>query len=294
MNQFTSCHCCGAKSSLWLSTKDRNRNISDEEFGYYRCVNCGLVFIDPIPEALSQYYEGGYQRIPESIDQLRELASKERYRLAPILDKCGGDLLEIGPWIGIFSINAKDAGFNVDVIEMNAEASNFLRDVVGIKVTNTNDPCSALINADKRYDVIALWHSLEHLPKPWEVLEAAAKRLKPGGKLLIAIPNIDSWQAIIMQKYWWHLDAPRHLYFWPPNDLERLVNQLGLITEKLETNDRLSDLLSVGAWQHFFEKVIKVKYIRGAFVGLGAPILAKFSQKTGRGAGLTATFRAPV
>jgi SAM-dependent methyltransferase len=277
---------------LWSTAKD-NRRVSGQDFGYYRCGGCGLVFIDPLPTDLETFYEGGYQPVPESIDELRKIARKERYRLLPIMEKAGGDLLEIGPWIGLFSINAKDAGFKVDAIEMSREASDFLQEKVGINVTSTNDVRAALAATEKRYDVITLWHSLEHLIEPWAVLEIAAKRLKPGGILLVAIPNIASAQAETLRGRWLHLDAPRHLYFWPPNDLARLVSRFGLEAIDVTTKDYLSVVLSRSAWEFFFwAQLRKIKYVRTVVPKILAPIASLFTQRRG-GAGVTAVFRAP-
>ena len=250
------------------------------------------MYVDPIPAQLEAYYAGGYQTIPESVEQLRSLAKLEQYRLIPILGKAGGDLLEIGPWIGIFSINAKDAGFKVDAIEMSAEATAFLRTHVGISVINTHDPAAALRDG-KCYDVIALWHSLEHLPEPWKVIEAASRRLKPDGVLLIAIPNIASLQSKLLKSKWFHLDAPRHLYFWAPMDLERLVNRFGLKTVKIDTNDELSVELSHVAWFNYFSRAIRVPKLRGGIARMLTPVANALTQRKGQGAGLTATFRLP-
>ncbi len=265
--------------------------LSNEEFAYYRCASCGLVFVDPMPDDLEHYYQGGYQPIPKSLDELRTLAAKEKYRLAPVMEKAGGDLLEIGPWIGVFSINAKDAGFKVDAIEMSSDATIFLREKVGISVTNTSNPTQALLASDKTYDVIALWHSLEHLPAPWAVLEAASKRLKAGGILLIAIPDIDSTQARTLGARWLHLDAPRHLYFWGPRDLARLVQRFGLSTLSLDTDDYLSHVLGRDAREAQIRSFVRVKYLRGVAAKLFTPLVNLIGG--GETAGLTATFRAP-
>jgi SAM-dependent methyltransferase len=292
MKSITHCPCCAAAATPWASARD-NRSISCESFDYYRCSGCGLVFIDPVPADLTPFYEGGYQPIPSSLAELRKLAAQERYRLAPIASKSGGDLLEIGPWIGLFAINAKDAGFNVDVIEMSPAAAQFLRDVVGIGVTQTDDVKAALLATDKQYDVIALWHSLEHLEEPWSVLAVAARRLKPDGILLVAIPNIAGAQSRWLGARWLHLDAPRHLYFWPPNDLATLMNRLGLETVDLDTTDHLSAVLSRNAWEfYFWSKLKRIRYVRTVVAKILAPLFSLLTQRRGRGAGITATFRA--
>ena len=292
MSEQISCPFCGSPALPYLSSKDRNRHLSPDEYAYFRCESCDLVFLQPIPDNLKPHYEGGYQPIPGSLEELRKMAAPERYRLEPILEKAGGDLLEIGPWIGLFSINAKDAGFRVDAIEMSAEAAAFLRDVVGVSVVHTNDPAAALA-APKRYDVIVLWHSLEHLQEPWKVLEAAAKRLKQGGILLVAIPNIDGTQARFLGERWLHLDAPRHLYFWSPRGLAKLMQGFGLETLRLDTDDLLSQVLERDAWWDYVRKIVRVPVLRGGAALCVAPILHAATHRAGRGAGLTATFRAP-
>jgi 2-polyprenyl-3-methyl-5-hydroxy-6-metoxy-1,4-benzoquinol methylase len=291
LKNLTDCPCCASRATLWTVSSDRNRGITDEQFGYYHCSNCGLVFIDPVPAQLERYYSGGYQPIPKSVTELRRLAARETYRLKPLAG-LSGDLLEVGPWIGIFSINAQDAGFKVDAIEMSADASKFLTEKLGIAVTNTNDPLTALREGTKRYDVIAMWHSLEHLPNPWAILEAAANRLKPGGTLLVAIPNIGGWQAQTMRDKWRHLDAPRHLYFWAPNDLARLVNHFGLETVQLETEDKLSGVLARDALEHYIRSLVRIPLVRSVVAKLIAPIVEPFIKGRGPGAGITATFRA--
>jgi SAM-dependent methyltransferase len=252
-----------------------------------------LVFLDPLPADLSRFYAGGYQPIPASVKELRAMAAPERYRLEPVQDKAGGELLEIGPWIGLFSINAKDAGFNVSAIEMSAPATDFLVNIAGIPTVNSDDSAAALLSSAKRYDVIALWHSLEHLPRPWEVLAAASQRLKPGGRLLVAIPNIDSWQARVLGSRWLHLDAPRHLYFWSPDDLAKLIQGFGLQALKLDTHDRLSDQLARNAWEWHVREAVRVPIVRGVTAKLSAAMITWLTPNARRGAGLTAIFQAP-
>jgi SAM-dependent methyltransferase len=287
-----SCPYCASRALPFLASEDRNRHLSADEYTYYRCGNCELVFLQPIPAILEHFYQGGYQPIPASLEELRKMAAPERYRLEPILEKAGGDLLEIGPWIGLFSINAQDAGFKVDAIEMSAVAAAFLRDVVGLSVVNSNDPAASLL-APKRYDVIVLWHSFEHLGQPWKVLEAASQRLKKGGILLVSIPNIDGVQARLLGKRWLHLDAPRHLYFWPPRALSKLTQSFGLKTIKLDTDDRLSWILARDAWADHVRRIVRIPVLRGVAALILAPILNVITHRSGRGAGLTATFRAP-
>ncbi len=185
------CPYCFCNSLPFVSSTDKNRHTTASVFGYYQCHDCGLVFMDGIPSDLAHFYEGGYQPMPASLSELRKLAACERYRMNSILKyKKGGKLLEIGPWVGIFSCNAKDAGFQVTAIEMDQNCVDFLTNTVKIEAFQSSDPAGSLSKLDEKFDVIALWHSLEHLREPWLVIQQAAKRLAPHGILLVAIPNM--------------------------------------------------------------------------------------------------------
>ncbi len=290
-----SCPYCHHPSGVLVSATDRNRNTTDTTFHYYQCGGCGLVFMDPIPADLVPFYEGGYQTIPASLSALREIAARERYRMESILKyKKSGKMLEIGPWMGIFSCNAKDAGFDVSAIEMDQSCVDFLNDTVGIKAQQSFDPAASIAKLGDQFDVIALWHTLEHLRSPWLVIEQAAKRLAPGGILVVAIPNIESYQFQTLKDRWRHLDAPRHLFFYPAQSLESLCRSFGLATLEMTTSDVLSDELSEDAWRHHANSIVSARY-PSALLARGFRYASRRKERTSRsGAGLTAIFRRPA
>jgi SAM-dependent methyltransferase len=275
------CPQCGSVGALFRSSGDINNATTNEIFYYYRCSGCDLIFMADIPADMAPFYRRGYQAIPADLRALRKLAARERYRLQELVKlKNQGRLLEIGPWIGIFSINAKDAGFEVDAIESDATCVDFLVKVAGITVFQSNDPATELAELPHRYDAVVLWHSLEHLPTPWRVIEQAAAALKPGGVLLIAIPNIDSYESQAMRENWVHLDAPRHLYFYAPAALTSLCRQFGLAPLHVSTTDRLSFMLGLQAWYRYLRRCRPFAYLR-ALCGL----------RHRPGSGLTAIFQ---
>jgi SAM-dependent methyltransferase len=246
----------------------------------------------PLPVDMRPFYEGGYQEIPNSLSALRVISKKENYRMEPILKyKTGGSLLEIGPWMGIFSCNAKDAGFDVTAIDIDQQCVDFLNDTVGVKAFQSADPAKTLADMTEKFDVIALWHSLEHLPRPWLVVQRAAERLNPGGLLVIAIPNIESLEFAKFREAWLHLDAPRHLYFYPEKSLVELCRERGLIKLESTTTDELSRILSLNAWWTWVSTKLPVKYVRRV-VGSLLYQLAR-NRRTGQysGSGLTAVFQ---
>ena len=73
------------------------------------------------------------------------------------------------------------------------------------------------------FDAITLHHVFEHLTEPKRYLEIICEILKPGGHLVISFPNIDSFQSRFFKGNWFHLDPPRHLFFFTPDDFKKQI-----------------------------------------------------------------------
>jgi SAM-dependent methyltransferase len=142
------------------------------------------------------------------------------------------------------------------------------------------------------FDVIALWHCLEHLAEPWRMIENAAKHLAPGGILLIAIPNIESLEFRLLKARWVNLDAPRHVTFYPREALIRLCEAAGLVTLQATTNDKLSDQFSTLTWHTFASTLVPpVFYLRGGMTRLLKGWANRKERGQESGSGLTAVFQ---
>lgn len=247
----------GQPARFLLSAGD-NRGLPGT-FHYWRAAN-GHVFLDPIPADLDAYYAEGYQPIPKDEAELAEAAKGDAYRLDPIRRlKPGGTFLEIGPWIGRVAYSAKQAGYAVSVLERDGDCVDLLRRC-GIDAIQSTDPAETLGTLGRTFDVIGLWHSIEHLPRPWEVIAAAAKALNPGGLLVVAAPNPDSAQFRLFGKHWVHLDAPRHIHLLPCSLIENIANYEGLETFEKTTTDELSWRLAKHGWD--FEISRRLRGIR--------------------------------
>lgn len=292
----TVCPYCHAKAKPFLSARDINRHITDEVFSYSQCFSCGLVFMDEIPKDMARYYSGGYQPVPASLEELRALANDEKYRLEPILrHKSGGKLLELGPWIGMFACNAKDAGFDVTVVDMSADCVNFLENVLSVRAFRSDEPAVTVANLDERFDVVVMWHCLEHFPRPWEVIQQITRVLQPGGVLLVALPNIESYECSVLKSQWTHIDAPRHLHFYPLTSLTALCEQNGLRCLEATTSDHLSQVLRRSSWRALGKSLAPwssfVGRVLSAVVGRLDGLLVGFSgRREGFGAGITAVY----
>ncbi len=288
------CPLCQKESQLYLRTMDYNRKISQEQFNYNFCPSCRLIFLSPIPEELGRYYTAEYYPVPRSYEQLEKEAEQDRYKIKIIQQFVSkGRLLEIGPSYGKFALLAKQAGFEVEVLERDKSCCNFLQDVVGIKAINSDNPAESLRNA-KPYDVIVLWHVLEHLPNPWKTLETLAGKLLPGSILVIATPNPDAIQFKTLGRFWTHIDAPRHLSLVPLSLLREKAQFLSLKIILSTTSDDGGLLLNAVGWKDSFANMGSRGFIRKRLRSVGrliSVVASPIERINGLGSAYTAVFQ---
>lgn len=115
---------------------------------------------------------------------------------------------------------AQQAGFKPTLLEMDENCCKFIREVLDLDVTQTNNPSEYLaancsINSDRKFNAICIWQVIEHIPAFWELLDGAADCLNNDGVLIVSTPNPTSYQALALGRRWPHIDAPRHLYLIP-------------------------------------------------------------------------------
>jgi SAM-dependent methyltransferase len=147
-----------------------------------------------------------------------------------------GRLIEIGAGTGAFATVAQSAGFEVSAIEMSERCCRYLSEREGIDAICSDRPLEAIASLPPAR-VVALWHVLEHLPNPAEVLARVAEKVEPGGVLALAVPNPRSLQFRVLRTRWVHLDAPRHLCLMGPGALIGRGRDLGMTRVALSTND---------------------------------------------------------
>lgn len=270
------CPLCGNEAPLRFRARDSNCKISDEVFNYFRCSSCGLIFLSPIPANLGKYYRSDYiaYSIPSSLEQLAAQAEKVRFRIE-LVQKfvSSGRLLEVGPSYGGFAFLAKHAGFEVEAIEMDDRCCRFLSDVVGVRTINDGDVNTALANSGQ-YNVVALWHVLEHLPNPWTTLDLLTKRLLPKSILVISTPNPDSLQFKLFGRFWVHVDAPRHLELIPAPLLIRFMQARELEPVLTTTTDEDGLALNQFGWCQSLRNLFSFKLVRYAMF-LSGHVLGK-------------------
>lgn len=284
---------CDGNETDWFHVGDRNRRIGTGKFRYLRCDHCSLIRLDNVPSNLGDYYPADYYALP-TVDQLAKIADADPFKIDVVKRFAKqGRLLEIGPAYGIFAFQAKQAGFQVDVIEMDARCCDYLNRVVGINALCSTAPHEA-ISALGAHDVIALWHVIEHLPDPWALLGSAANNLAPNGILILAAPNPDAWQFHVMGKEWPHLDAPRHLYLLPPQTLTEYVQTLGLELIHFTTTDSDARQWNRFGWQRLLMNHVRGKWLKHVAFVMGyalSLVLAPFESRDPKGSSYTLIFR---
>lgn len=230
------CPACGSRQfrSLFEAT-DRLYGTTEKAFLVVECSGCRLMRLYPwpAPEELRQYYPDNYwfAAEPSTAASLEETyrrfvlrdhvhfvrSALRRLPPGPVLDVgCGGALLgrllrESGhPCLGLdFSPQAASVAWH----------SNGVPVVVG---DFSNAPF-----APETFSAITMFHVLEHLYEPAAYLEAAARFLRPGGALIVQVPNAASWQFLLFGEAWNGMDVPRHLVNFRTRDLDALLGHCG-------------------------------------------------------------------
>lgn len=294
MSATTRCPNCNAQSDFLFRTKDYDYRTTSESFPYFRCRQCGLIFLFPIPEDLDKYYSNDYYDIPKSLADLRQIAENERYKLNIIQGfKQEGRFLEIGPSYGALSLLAKEAGFSVDALEMDPACCDFLQSLVGVRTIHSSDPLKTL-SLLGQYDVIALWHVIEHLDQPQAIVRAIAEHLAPGGIVALAAPNPDALQFKFWRGRWRHLQAPRHLTMIPIHLLGEWAESSGLTLKLITTTDQGSIGLNWLGWYRSAMNLSTWGPLRGILGILGRGVhklLIPIERHRQRGAAYTVVFQ---
>jgi SAM-dependent methyltransferase len=195
--------------------------------GLATCLRCRSATTHPHPSEaeLERAYAGWYRpaagRFTAGADRL---LAHSRSRLARRVDRLapGGPVLDVG------------AGEGTLVRALQARG----RSALGLERAGGGDSVLAaeLVDFDERpgeWAAVVFWHSLEHLPDPARALEQAGRLLAPGGLLIIAVPNLGSWQARLFGPRWFHLDLPRHQVHLQASALRRGVESRGLEVRRM-------------------------------------------------------------
>lgn len=231
------CPLCG-KSHFVKEMTCTDHYATGESFDLYRCQDCGFLFTQGVPtEAeIGRYYEspdyishsdtnkGLMNRIYHWVRRYMLGRKARLIRHSSRLNK--GALLDIGTGTGYFSHFMQQKGWTVSAIEKSPQAREFAREHFALDVKAPEELAGL---SDASFDVVTLWHvmeHLEHLNETWEILH---RILKERGILIIAVPNPTSYDAQKYREMWGAYDVPRHLWHFSPSILQRFGAKHGFI-----------------------------------------------------------------
>jgi SAM-dependent methyltransferase len=125
----------------------------------------------------------------------------------------------------------KQRGFRVMGLDFSSEAAAVAREENGVHVVVGSLENAAL--SDASFDIVTLFHVMEHVTNPRDVLKQVDRILRPGGSVILQVPNIDSWQFRIFGAKWYGLDIPRHLIDYSSDAILRLLSEAGFVVNRV-------------------------------------------------------------
>lgn len=285
------CPWCGsnkAQINLWL----KDEFLTKKDFHICECLNCGLLYTMPRPskEKIGAYYKSdeyySHQEnkkgfVPRLYEAIKKINLKHKFRLAS-RDLPVGRLLDIGCGVGDFLRVAENKGWQCTGVEPSEEAREIARQRIKGDLLYSEDLEQL---PDQSFDLITMWHVLEHVDDlKWQVAQLQ-RLIKPNGRIVIAVPNYRSYDGRFYNAYWAAYDVPRHLNHFNRTVLTKMFKTSGL---SLVCMDKL-------VWDAYYISFMSEQYkhhfmplVRGVFRGLVSNAKAR---RSGEWSSLVYVFR---
>lgn len=245
-------------------------------YSLYRCQECDLIFVYPLPSDLASIYRSGYFKKESSEDFAFGYTDydKDKEPMRPVFVSylkhfeslaTGRSLFDVGTATGFFLDLAKARGWNTAGVELSKFAGQEAarrghRMLIGNLLDHT---------FSEKYDVVTLWDVLEHVDRPNDYIRKVGGLLKPGGYVAINTPDVSSWWARLLGKRWHLMIPPEHLFYYSPKNLRRVLEQNGFRVikfKKIGKRFSLPYFFKTGyEWQKFFLWRLLWKYFDKGF-----------------------------
>ena len=236
MKTISQCIVCGSTQySPFLTCKDYT--VSKENFTIVSCNDCGFKFTNPRPDdaVLGNYYKA--EEYISHTNTKKGLVNKLYHlvRTRTLKKKLNlvrsyvsrGTILDYGCGTGMFLNVCKKAGWEAYGMEPDDEARKIASEA-NLNLFSDKARINTYIT-DKKFNVITLWHVLEHVTDMEETLSFFKSRLDKNGVLIIAVPNHVSFDASHYGEYWAAYDVPRHLHHFEKKTIRQLVEKKGFL-----------------------------------------------------------------
>ncbi len=249
----------------FLNCKDHL--VSDETYEIMLNEENEMLVTSPIPADLDKYYESeDYQSHHNQkktfLNFIYNTVKKRSFKRKESIFQNGTtqkSILDIGAGTGDFLEYCRDNKYSVTGTEP-SEAARKIAKQKGIDLYKSIEEI-----ADHKFDVITMWHVLEHVPNLFECLEQLKDMLKEKGKLIIAVPNFKSYDAEYYKEYWAAYDVPRHLWHFSQKSIRTLFDSVEMKVVKVHPLKYDSFYVSLLSEKH---KTGKSNYMKAFWVGL--------------------------
>lgn len=265
------CPWCGSENAqLHLELKDLF--LTQEPFKIFECKECGLLYTTPRPnkDEIGRYYKSeeyySHQEnkegfIPKVYEKVKSVNLKNKYGIATE-GKEKGKALDIGCGVGDFLHTMEQHGWDCTGVEPSEDAKAIAKKRIKGQLLSSEEQENLL---DSSFDLITMWHVLEHVDDIRWQIQQLHRLCKQGGRIIIALPNYKSYDGQYYKAEWAAYDVPRHLNHFNKETLIKILEESGLRhvkTEKL-------------VWDAYYISYMSEKYrkhsiplLRGAFRGL--------------------------
>jgi 2-polyprenyl-3-methyl-5-hydroxy-6-metoxy-1,4-benzoquinol methylase len=257
-----------SNKKFFLTVKDYS--VSKETFDLYYDQDLDMLITSPqpSPENLGRYYESNdYISHTDSKRSLFEkayhfvkgIALKNKLNLINYCSSAKGKLLDIGAGTGDFLLTAKNNGWNTIGVEPNQKAKSIAINK-GIQFSDSTQELES-----HSFDVITMWHVLEHVPNLEIQIKELKRLVKPNGTIIIAVPNYKSYDANYYGKFWAAFDVPIHFWHFSKKAIQLLFEKENLKLEKVLPMKFDSFYVSLLSEKY---KNGKMNYIKAFWIGL--------------------------
>jgi len=264
-----------SNKKLFLTVKDYS--VSKETFDLFYDETLDMLITHPQPslENLGKYYESedyishtdNKRSLFEKLYHfIKSIALKNKLNLINSLQSNKGQILDIGAGTGDFLSVAKNDGWQT----IGVEPSDRAKSIAINKGISFVEQTSELEN--NSFDVISMWHVLEHVPDLDKQIKELKRLLKPSGTLIIAVPNFKSFDAKHYGKFWAAYDVPIHFWHFSKTAIKLLFEKEEMKMEKVLPMKFDSFYVSLLSEKY---KSGKMNFMKAFFTGLQSNLKAK-------------------
>ena len=268
----------------FLTTKEKFKITEDKETRVLKTIPT------PKEEDLPSYYSSeAYASHQERAStpvlwvymRVRKIAMKSKIKLISTFNTKTGDLLDFGCGLGGFLSATHAKGWSSYGIEPHQKVKTKAKKISGREVYSTIGEAQ---KTNKKYDVITMWHSLEHVVDLGKTIRFLYNSTKKEGKVVVAVPNHQSFDAKHYKNFWAAYDTPRHIWHFDQKSITNVFKKHGFSLERKH----------LMMWDAFYISILSEKnkrsravYFKAAVIGVISNFLSLF---TGESSSITYVF----